>query len=352
MHTLNLSQWLTEYSQEWITVTTRNGVFVYLSPSSQALLGLDASAWIGRSITRILHPDDLPAYQQVIPLEHPKQVTWRLTHQDGRDRWFEITLRQIEGDQVLWVACDVTDRREINALKRENERLQRALARQTELNALKSRLIQGISQEFRSPLTVLMNTYEMLHKYDSHLDAAQRQAYMDEWRDQINVLTQIVKDIGLLIQHDPQLLVFEDHPLDLLSLCQRMLHRVRDRYGMTYEFSFFCDGNDHVIEGNEKLFSYVLNVLIENAIKYAAPQTEIQVELYRKTSYHVIRVSDQGMGPINATKPTALLPLLRQKGVALNIARECIALHGGTLNTESVYGKGNTVLVSIPMRAS
>jgi CheY-like chemotaxis protein len=103
--------------------------------------------------------------------------------------------------------------------------------------------------------------------------------------------------------------------------------------------------------------------LVENAVKYTAPDGEIDVRVVRAGDEAVLTVRDTGIGI-----PAPLLPhifdlfmqgdhsLDRSKGglgIGLTLVHRLVALHGGTVTAASEgEGKGSTFTVSLPAVAA
>lgn len=120
---------LAENSTDMISRHTPNGIYLYISPACQVLLGYHPEALLGTSAYDLFHPDDLAAiaqiHQNTLNVSDINTITYRIRHQQGQYIWFESTLRSIRNEptgEVLEIhvaSRDVTQRKraeEINAL--------------------------------------------------------------------------------------------------------------------------------------------------------------------------------------------------------------------------------------------
>ena len=103
----------------------------------------------------------------------------------------------------------------------------------------------------------------------------------------------------------------------------------------------------------------VVNNLINNAIKYSYPETEIILSAKRKDNEVVISVTDQGQGIPTEERSklfsdfgkTSVRPTAGEKstGLGLAIVKRMVEAHKGRIWVESEVGKGSTFYFSLPL---
>jgi signal transduction histidine kinase len=96
----------------------------------------------------------------------------------------------------------------------------------------------------------------------------------------------------------------------------------------------------------------VLVNLIENAIKFSDPATEIQIRVVEDPAYVTVSVKDQGMGISEenhktifdkfSSVPSAGVNKPEGTGLGLAICKAIIEGHGGKIWAESVKGESST----------
>jgi signal transduction histidine kinase len=104
-----------------------------------------------------------------------------------------------------------------------------------------------------------------------------------------------------------------------------------------------------------KLISHVLVNLLGNALKYSPPDTAVTCTATAEGDRLRFSVADKGIGI-----PPGDLPRLFESfhrgtnvgniqgtGIGLHIVKECVQLHRGTIEVESVVGQGATFHVDV-----
>jgi len=104
--------------------------------------------------------------------------------------------------------------------------------------------------------------------------------------------------------------------------------------------------------------SQVLNNLLENAVKYTEAGGQIRLRAALVGGQFELRVEDSGLG----IPPSDLVHIFERfyradkartreqggTGLGLSIVKHIVQTHGGTVQAESEYGKGTTIIVRLP----
>ncbi len=128
---------MAENSTDMITRHNPEGVFIYVSPASRALLGYEPSELVGAIPNNYFHPDDLEtiakAHSKVLALPVTYTVSYRIRRKDGKYIWFETTSRTIRDpetgsvQEIIGISRDITVRKQTEQELRESEAAIKAL---------------------------------------------------------------------------------------------------------------------------------------------------------------------------------------------------------------------------------
>lgn len=113
------------------------------------------------------------------------------------------------------------------------------------------------------------------------------------------------------------------------------------------------------IQGDQTWLEQVFINIISNAVKYSPCDTKVTIKSRKANDNAEIRVEDEGPGI-----PVEDLPKIFERfhrvsatahkvgtGLGLNICRELIMLHNGSITCESEPGKGSTFIIILPLAA-
>lgn len=117
---------LVEISTEGIIIINQFGLYQYVSPAIERILGYTAEELIDRSAFDFVHPEDLELTQQEFAklLELPDYVVMvesRAIRKDGAVRILESSAKRLPNGDIVAYSHDVTDRKEAEHKVRESE---------------------------------------------------------------------------------------------------------------------------------------------------------------------------------------------------------------------------------------
>lgn len=253
---------------------------------------------------------------------------------------------------VVCLLRDITDR------KRTEAELIKALKQERELGELKTRFISMASHEFRTPLTTILSSSDLLESYIDKMNADQKGKHFFRIRDAVRHMTQLLDEVLLMGKAEAGQLRFNPTLVDVVQLAQDVLEQVRPTVGSNIKFSTEMKCDTKTIRVDETLIRQMLTNLLSNAIKYSPNGGIIHFELRCGTQNLFIRVQDQGMGIPSQDQERIFEPFhradnvgtIRGTGLGLAITKRAIDLHGGTITFESQLGVGTTFTVTIPMQ--
>jgi heavy metal sensor kinase len=223
----------------------------------------------------------------------------------------------------------------------------------------KTAFISDVNHELRTPLTVLKGTIETLQ--DGALDDLNaRGPFLESMSRETERLIRLVNDLLILTRADAGALNLQLRPVDLAELarsrCEHFaLAATQRQVGLRVE----SGSQSYMAMADPDRIAQVLDNLLDNALRYAPPTSQVTVTLAREAGQAVCRVSDQGPGI-----PAKHLPLIFERfyrvdpargraqggsGLGLSIVRGLVLAHGGRVSASSVEGEGTTLTFWLPL---
>ncbi|BDI19000.1 hypothetical protein ANSO36C_48020 [Nostoc cf. commune SO-36] len=308
--------------------------------------------------------DTLKEYQAVVP-DIPVVV---LTGLDDED----LALQALaEGAQDYLVKDQITiqrlvrairyaiERSEIlNQVRESEERTRQALAKEQELNELKSNFVAMVSHEFRTPMTTIRTAVEILEYNNDKLTNDRRTKYFDRIQNAINQMLHLLDEILFLSKTEATKLEYNPTLLNLENFCSELIDILQLNAGSQHNIIFTFQGESTQAQMDEDLLNCILTNLISNAIKYSPQNHTIWFDLICKDRLATFQVRDQGMGiPLKDQSRlfqtfyrASNVGVIQGTGLGLTIVKKCVELHGGHIQLESEQNVGTTVIVTLPLQ--
>jgi two-component system sensor histidine kinase MprB len=209
------------------------------------------------------------------------------------------------------------------------------------------RLVADASHELRTPLTAARTNIDLVR--EGRLPAEEVRRALDEASVELDSLTSLVSDLVELARGTERKLRIEEVQLD--DLVAGMVERAKARAPQT---TFVTSLSPALVHVDPALVERAVSNLLDNAVKYSAPGTPIEVSV---RDGEVI-VADHGPGISEEDLPRIFDRFYRAAnarakpgaGLGLAIVREAARAHGGDVTAEST-ASGARFRLTLPATA-
>lgn len=239
-------------------------------------------------------------------------------------------------------------------LKSLNEALRESLNRERDLGELKSAFVNMVSHEFRTPLSTISTTVELLLDYWKKLNEAERTTHLKAIERGAHQITEMMEELLILGQIQSGKLQFKAAPIDLRQLWSNLLFHMDNNadeiFRLKVEYEII---DEHKPYGDMRLLVHILLNLITNALKYS--EDTVYVKFLLKDKELTITVTDTGIG-IPKDEQQQINELffrasnasnINGVGIGMFILNQCVKLHKGSLHCTSKLNEGSTFTTTV-----
>ncbi len=271
----------------------------------------------------------------------------------------EAVVRAINEGQVYRYISKPWDERELrltidNALKfyhTQNE-LRKRNAELEKANAELEKFVYSASHDLRAPLASVLGLARL----------AKAENHNPDLDDYLNKIETSVDKLDLLLHHIINyyrgMKLEEQHvEISFEKLFKEALESF-EHYENARQIKFSVKVNQSaVFKGDESRLKIVLNNLISNAIKYQRPEEsnkEVVLQANHENGWASIEVADNGIGIESDNKDKIFTMFNRSasknagSGIGLYIVKETLNKLSGTIDVDSLPGKGSKFVIKIP----
>lgn len=253
--------------------------------------------------------------------------------------------------------------------RKKSEAQRKKLLEQKDRDDLKLQFFSMASHEFRTPLSVILGSSQLLLASDQSGDHDKVRRNTMRIQSSAKAMTQLLNDILTLARAEAGSLICQRKRLELTSFCLNLVEDIDLANAHRHVIQFISRSSQQYVNLDEKLLYLILSNLLLNAIKYSPIQSEIQLIL--EDQFHdpqinsdtngvtggiIFKVQDQGQGISPIDIPHLYTPFYRGQnvgliagtGLGLVVVKTCVDLHHGTIAVESNPIQGTTFTFCIP----
>ncbi len=218
--------------------------------------------------------------------------------------------------------------------------------------------VANASHELRTPLAAILGYVETLREGDGRMDTTTAQKFLGIIEREAQRLHALVSDLMSLSRVEAEKHELPTERIDLHSLVERA---ARDAAGSNRADRLQLELTaEPTVVGDLQQLEQVVRNLVDNALKYGAPDTPVTVVLDLAQSDQArMAVIDQGDGIAPEQIPHLTRRFYRTDpgrsrasggtGLGLAIVKHIVERHRGRLDITSELGKGTRVVVRIPL---
>lgn len=343
---------IAEKTKGLVAITNSKGELTWANESFYHKTGFKMDEMIGQPLVNILSSDYLEGRANLDLIR--KDITFKgefqgkicIKRKDGSPFWMLLNVSKItdhEGrlSSFVLLQLDFNDFHEIE------KKLYESAVKERNLNQIKSKFINVTSHEIRTPLTNIEFYTELIRLKYNPEDAVVE--YLDKISNQVSNITRILDDFLVLSKTGNGNISMNLRELDVIEKINNLF--ASGIVGnATHRIVIDIEGDPFTIRLDENLFQIVIKNLVENALKFSKPESNVNILVKYKTDYLLISVTDFGIGIpkseqdklFNSFYRASNAEFIKGSGLGLTIVKEFVTLLGGEISFTSKEGKFTT----------
>lgn len=175
------------------------------------------------------------------------------------------------------------------------ERLERALAHETEMNRLKDEFVATVSHELRTPVTNIQGYVKTLLRQDVRFTPQEQREFLMGADRHSERLRQLIEDLLFASRVESSDVVRVRDVIGLAGLIARMVEDEVDA-DERQRIDIVLPARLPPVIGVEEDAYRIMRNLVDNGLKYSAPDTRVTITAVVEADDVVVRVRDHGPG--------------------------------------------------------
>ena len=214
----------------------------------------------------------------------------------------------------------------------------------------------NVSHELRTPITVIKGYAEILN--DGYVEDVKKQKkYYERILRECGGMERLVSDLLIMSRMQNPEYEMEEEVFNLIALAQDALRGLRVlTKEERVEFSLIYNDENALVLGDYERIRQVFVILLQNALKYADPETIVRVRINVEEEDLLVEIEDEGIGIPREEWETIFEKFYRAKnhgekegsGIGLVVAKTIMERHHGKIWVESDEVKIVTFHLTFP----
>ncbi|MCU0424775.1 MAG: PAS domain-containing sensor histidine kinase [Candidatus Kapabacteria bacterium] len=368
-HSEHLLSLIFENAAVGLALLHQNGRYIRLNQMFCRIFGFSVEELLGKHFAYLYAEEERTAaierWEQII---HGETTTlsgdrhFKLRNGNEIDIYF-TTVRFTTADGEVRVITTGTD---ITEIKRAEEEMRLALEREQELNKLKANFVTAVSHEFRTPLTVIFSSSEILQAQPNMVQEKREKMHFQIERS-VKRMTELLDEVVFIERSMRERTIAFPRPNNIYKIVADVIAELevfdRQQHSISVQYIGFEGepGNNNpafVLPLDAGLVRPVVSHLLSNALKFSPPETPVKMILERTQKDLRITVKDKGIG-IPEHEQSYIYDLFfrasnvgitQGTGMGLTIVKRCVDAHGGVVMCDSHLTTGTVFRVQIPLQ--
>ena len=358
----NLYRLLADNTIDLVCLHDLKMTFEYVSPSVKALLGLNPEDFIGKTPMDFAHPDDVEGMtndmHDFISGNLITPIQYRYLNSTGEYVWLETIAKMVYENEIP--VKIQTSTRDISIRKEAESVIEKTLKQERELNELRTNLVSTISHEFRTPMTTIRTSAELIEMYIEDQNCSnsnQLRKQINRIIGEIDRIIELMNAVLIISKDDSKKTNYKPALFDLKELCINIIETSFSNNKDNRNVEFYFEGKKFQVFADKNLIEYAIFNLLNNAFKYSQDCGNVIMKLINTESEIQIEIIDFGIGIPEKDQPKLFNTFFRASntagivgtGLGLYIVKTFVERNSGIIKLESQLGKGTKVIVVLPI---
>ncbi|SHM74803.1 sensor histidine kinase [Mucilaginibacter sp. OK098] len=224
----------------------------------------------------------------------------------------------------------------------------------------KSTFTSNMTHEFKTPVATISVALESITKYQLVNDPEKLQNYLDISRHELQRLNLMIEKVLNLSQEEETSNIMHEELYDVQAGLKQVVASMQVQLDNSKSTIHLSLANEPCfVNGDPLHLTNVFYNLIDNAIKYAGPQMEMQISCQCSANNITLSFKDNGPGIAGVYQEKVFDRFFRIPGVndrhnvkgsglGLHYVKQIISKHGGSISIKSEQGRGSNFIIILP----
>ncbi|MCA9913324.1 MAG: PAS domain S-box protein [Anaerolineae bacterium] len=345
-----------------IVLVDENERILRINPVVELLLGYKPEELVGKSFSSMLQlsQEEDNSFFNSLADYGAVFTAVPFLRMDGETCYMELTATLVpwqDTHAVMITLRDVTHKEE---LQREVTRIRHAQEKHEHEKALvnaRANMIFVIAHQFRTPLTTISASAQILNRYHDRMEPAKYAEHLERIEANATQINDMIIDMLEAREAFHHGVEFQPTQMHLGEHCATIFNEISEQHPNTHRFRFEDSSSPDYAMLDPVLVKYIVDNLLTNAVKYSPTGGLVEMKLREEEDAYILSVSDEGIGIPEESRDQIFELFIRGNnvkgiqgtGIGLGLVRICVEQHKGSIDFVSKMGVGSLFTVRLPI---
>lgn len=244
-------------------------------------------------------------------------------------------------------------------LFKANQELTKALEKEREINELKSRIVLNVSHGFKTPLTSILSSAQLMQKYaeKDHPFKQKITRHAFKIENSVRALNNLLSSVLFFGKADANKMEYRPKKMFVQPFVKELLDTIKAGAENNVKIKSELVNLPKTIVSDSEILYQIFENLLSNGVKYSKDGQVVNFKLEYADGLLIGTVTDSGIG-IPVAEQSQLFDrffrarnvgLVEGSGLGMSIVKKCIDMLEGEIDMKSKVGKGTEIRVKIPV---
>ena len=359
-------RFMLETATQGVVLVDEENTIVMVNQYIEDTFGINRDELLGKSVDVLLPQANQETHKQLHqaysenPVDRPMGTGQELLalHADGTTFPVEVSLTpiEIEGEMhIMAFVVNISERKQNEFRRNQQHQMELALEKEKLLQELQGRFVNLVSHEFRTPLSVINMSADVMLRYLGKLDEERLRAKLTTVQTQVESMIELMEQGLEKTKQRARHIELTPEWVDTKALIEQVVATIQSLN--TTKHIFEIKAHDGKIYADPLLLDQLISNLLINATRYSPAESTISITAKHLETEWIIDIQDSGVGIPEADVDLIFEPFFRSDnvtmisgtGLGLSIVKRYVDAHEGTIDVMSVLDEGTRITLHLPL---
>lgn len=273
------------------------------------------------------------------------------------DLLHQIKTQDIVNDDLKRLVETINEQK--NKLKKGEKNILSSLEKERELNQLKSSFVSLASHEFRTPLSCIRSSIELMQINAERpgVPLSDIKRHQNNILLEVDHLSRLIDEVLTVGKIESNSFRCKKQRIDIEIFLQEIIKKIIPIQEDGRSVSVFIYGTAQPVMADHLMLTHIITNLLSNAFKYSKGKSQPIVTLFYEAEGLKMKIKDYGIGIPFGDQSKIFQAFFRAEnvnnisgtGLGMFITKSFIELHDGQITFKSIPEKGSEFTIWLPL---